>query len=84
MAPSKVILAAVPGGIQAVAREGGVSVGRISQVLKKDPLPQEWARLLAQMVGCSEWDVYQQLGQRPAGSPYGPLFDVVGEEDHDK
>lgn len=62
MAPSKVILAAVPGGIQAVAREAGLSVGRVSQVLKKDALPQEWARLLAEMIGCSEWEVYEQLG----------------------
>src|SRR5438132_278192 len=71
----RIILAAVPGGIYVVAQEAGVSPSRVSQVLRMNPLPREWARLIAQLVGCSEWEVYQQLGQRPVASPYGPLFD---------
>lgn len=73
--PSKIILAAIPGGIRVVAREAGVSAGRVSQVLRQNPLPTEWARLLAELAGCSEWEVYEQLGQRPPISPHGPLFD---------
>lgn len=73
----RTILAAVPGGIRTVATEAGVSAGRVSQVLRRNPLPREWATLLAQLIGCSEWDVYQQLGQRPPTSPYGPLFDSL-------
>src|SRR2546428_5973609 len=73
--PSKIILAAIPGGIRAVAREAGVSTGRVSQVLRQNPLPAAWARLLAGLGGCSEWEVYEQLGQRPPVSPFGPLFD---------
>lgn len=73
----RTVLAAVPGGIAAVAREAGVTPGRVSQILRRNPLPREWAALLAQMIGCSEWEIYQQLGQEPPGSPYGPLFDSV-------
>jgi len=73
--PSKIILAAIPGGIRAVAQEAGVSTGRVSQVLRQNPLPLEWARLLAELAGCGEWEVYEQLGQRPPVSPHGPLFD---------
>ena len=71
----RIILAAVPGGIHAIAREARVTPSRVSQVLRKNPLPRQWAHLLAQMAGCSEWEVYEQLGQRPLGSPLGPLFD---------
>jgi len=71
----RIVLAAIPGGIAAVAREAGVSQGRVSQVLRQNPLPQEWARSLAQLASCSEWEVYEQLGQRPPVSPLGPLFD---------
>lgn len=71
----KIILAAIPGGISTVAREGGVSPGRVSQILRQNPLRSGWARLLAQLIGCSEWEVYEQLGQRPPVSPLGPLFD---------
>src|SRR5690606_21971605 len=71
----RVLLAAVPGGVKALAREAGVSPGRVSQVLRREPLPREWATLIAQMVGCSEWEVYEQLGQRCPSSPLGPLFD---------
>ena len=39
----KIVLAAIPGGIQALAREAGVSPGRVSQVLRKNPLPRDWA-----------------------------------------
>lgn len=73
----RTILAAVPGGIRAVAKEAGVSPGRVSQVLRRDPLPRKWASLLAELIGCSEWEVYQHLGQRPPTSPYGPLFDAL-------
>ena len=34
--PSKIILAAIPGGIRAVAQEAGVSTGRVSQVLRQN------------------------------------------------
>lgn len=71
----RIVLAAIPGGIGAVAREAGVSPGRVSQVLRQDPIPREWARLLAEMAGCTEWEVYEQLGQRAPVSPFGPLFD---------
>ncbi len=71
----KIILAAIPGGIRTVAREGGVSPGRVSQILRRKPLRSEWAQLLAHLIGCSEWEVYEQLGQRPPVSPFGPLFD---------
>lgn len=73
----RIILAAVPGGIRALAREAEVSEGRVSQVLRHNPLPRRWATLLAQMIGCSEWEVYEQLGQKAPGSPYGPLFDSL-------
>lgn len=73
----RIVLAAVPGGIKAVSAEAGVSPSRVSQVLRQDPLPREWAQLLAQLIGCGELEVYQQLGQRPPVSPYGPLFDAV-------
>jgi hypothetical protein len=71
----RVVLAAVPGGIKAVAQEAGVSTGRVSQVLRQNPLPLDWARLLSSLLSCSEWEVYEQLGQRAPNSPYGPLFD---------
>jgi hypothetical protein len=74
----KIVLAAIPGGIATVAHEAGVSRGRVSQVLRRNPLPRDWARLLAQLAGCSEWEVYEQLGQRPPVSPFGPLFDPQG------
>ena len=76
----RIILKAVPGGSSAVAKEAGVSKGRVSQVLRKDPLPIEWAQLLAAMIGCSEWEVYQQLGQRAPTSQFGPLFDRESAE----
>jgi hypothetical protein len=71
----KTILAAVPGGSRALAARAGVTPGRVSQVLRQDPLPYEWAKLLADIIPCTPWEVYEQLGQRPQGSPYGPLFD---------
>lgn len=76
----KIILAAIPGGINTVAREGGVSRGRVSQILRRNPLRNEWAQLLAHLIGCSEWEVYEQLGQRPPVSPFGPLFDQSDRE----
>jgi hypothetical protein len=76
MGGPRVILAAVPGGIKALANEAGVSQGRVSQVLRQNPLPPDWAKLVAALIGCSEWEVYQQLGQRCPRSPLGPLFDV--------
>jgi hypothetical protein len=71
----KTVLAAVPGGISALSAAAGVTPGRASQVLRSNPLPQRWAQLLAELIGCTAWEVYEQLGQRPMGSPYGPLFD---------
>ena len=71
----RIVLAAIPGGIKVVAAEARVSAGRVSQVLRLNPLPTEWARLLAQLADCSEWEIYEQLGQRPVASQYGPLFD---------
>ena len=76
MGAPKILLSAVPGGIQAVANEAGVTPGRVSQVLRKDPLPRRWAQLLAQLIGCTESEVYQQVGQHPPVSPLGPLFDT--------
>lgn len=73
----RIVLAAVPGGIKALAAAGGVSPSRVSQVLRKNPLPVEWAELAAQLIGCGTVEVYQQLGQKPPVSPLGPLFDVV-------
>lgn len=73
----RIVLAAVPGGIKAAAAEAGVSPSRVSQVLREEPLPRVWAQLLAQLIECSELEVYQQLGQRPPVSPYGPLFDTA-------
>ena len=72
----KIVLAAVPGGLKALAAAGGVSSSRVSQVLRKDPLPVEWAELAAQLIGCGTVEVYQQLGQTPPVSPLGPLFDI--------
>lgn len=72
----RVLLAAVPGGVKALAQEAGVSRSRVSQVLRQEPLPREWAALIAEKIGCSEWEVYEQLGQRYQSSPLGPLFDI--------
>ena len=77
----RIVLAAIPGGLKALAGSAGVSPSRVSQVLRKDPLPVEWAELAAQLIGCGTVEVYQQLGQKPPVSPLGPLFDVApGEE----
>jgi hypothetical protein len=64
MGGPRIVLAGIPGGARAVAREAGVSAGRVSQVLRMDKLPWEWAELLARLAGCCEWEVYEQLGQR--------------------
>jgi hypothetical protein len=71
----RTVVAAVPGGVRAIAAAAGVTPGRVSQVLRQDPLPEDWARLLADLIGCGPWEVYQQLGQRFTGSAHGPLFD---------
>jgi hypothetical protein len=71
----RIVLAAIPGGIKAVAKTAHVSPGRVSQVLRTNPLPIEWARLLSELADCSEWEIYEQLGQRAPSSPFGPLFD---------
>ena len=72
----RIVVSAVPGGNKALAAAGGVSPSRVSQVLRQDPLPREWAELAAQMIGCTTVEVYQQLGQEPPVSPLGPLFDI--------
>ena len=76
MSGPRIVLKAVPGGIEAVAPEPRVSKGRVSQVLRKKPLPPAWAELLASMIGCTECEVYQQLEQRVPASKLGPLFDT--------
>jgi hypothetical protein len=60
----RIILAAIPGGARALADRAGVSQSRVSQILRQDPLPWEWAQLIAEMIPCPEWEVYAQLGQR--------------------
>src|SRR5262245_46259167 len=76
----RILIAAIPGGIRRLARQAGVTPGRVSQVLRQDPLPRNWAQLIAELSGCSEPEVYQQLGQVPQGSPLGPLFDSAAGE----
>ena len=60
----RIVVASIPGGSKAIAEAAGVSVGRVSQVLRQEPLPWDWAQLLAGLAGCSEWEIYEQLGQR--------------------
>jgi len=60
----RIVVAAIPGGSKAIAQAAGVSAGRVSQVLRQEPLPWDWAQLLAELAGCSEWEIYEQLGQR--------------------
>jgi len=74
----RVVLAAIPGGIDRLAREAGVSEGRVSQVLRQERLPRSWAELIAGLTDCTIQEVYLQLGQAPVGSPLGPLFDAEG------
>ena len=76
----RIVLAAVPGGIRTMAAKAGVSRSRVSQVLRQDPLPREWAELAAQLIGCGAVEVYQQLGQKPPTSHVGPWFDTFPEE----
>ena len=64
MGGPRIVLAAIPGGSKAVAEATGVSAGRVSQVLRKERLPWEWAQVLARLAGCTEWEIYEQLGQR--------------------
>ena len=63
MGGPRIVLAAIPGGAKAVAAETQVSPARVSQVLRQDPLPWEWALILARLSGCREWEIYEQLGQ---------------------
>jgi len=64
MGGPRIVLAAIPGGAKTVSEAAGVSASRVSQVLRRDPLPWEWAQLLAELAGCTVWEVYEQLGQR--------------------
>lgn len=59
----RILLAAIPGGARALADKAGVSTSRVSQILRRDPLPWEWAQLIASLIPCQEWEVYAQLGQ---------------------
>ena len=59
----RIILSAIPGGARSLANKAGVTQSRVSQVLRQDPLPWEWAQLIAEMIPCLEWEVYAQLGQ---------------------
>jgi hypothetical protein len=84
----RIILAAIPGGARALAERAGVSQSRVSQILRQDPLPWDWARLIAGMIPCNEWEVYAQLGQsvsaavtRGAQSPNGPLREGAQDSD---
>lgn len=72
MGGPRIILAAIPGGSKAVARAAGVSPGRVSQVLRQNPLPWEWAELLAELADCAEWEIYEQLGQRVSAAVTAP------------
>ena len=73
----KIILAAIPGGIGTLAREGGVSPGRVSQILRQNPLRTEWAQLIAHLIGCSEWEVYEQLGLCAPGGAESLVHDRI-------
>jgi hypothetical protein len=64
MGGPRIVLTSIPGGSKVVAEQAGVSIGRVSQVLRLDPLPWKWAQLLARLANCSEWEIYEQLGQR--------------------
>lgn len=79
MGGPRIVLAAVPGGIEALAKAAHVGKSRVSQVLRQNPLPPNWAHLIAELANCSEWEVYEQLGQRPGGSELGPLFTTPAE-----
>ena len=59
----RIVLAAIPGGARALAQRAGVSQSRVSQILRQDPLPWEWAQMIASLIPCQEWEVYAQLGQ---------------------
>lgn len=59
----RIILSAIPGGARTLANKAGVTQSRVSQVLRLNPLPWEWAQLIAEMIPCLEWEVYAQLGQ---------------------
>ena len=63
----RIILSAIPGGARALADKAGVSQSRVSQVLRLDPLPWDWAQLISEMIPCLEWEVYAQLGQSVSG-----------------
>jgi hypothetical protein len=75
----RVVTAAIPGGAKRLAEAAGVSQGRVSQVLRQNPLPRRWADLIAELTGCSVREVYEQLEQEPRGSMFGPLFDSTEE-----
>ncbi len=59
----RIILAAIPGGARVLAERAGVSQSRVSQILRQEALPWEWAHLIASLIPCQEWEVYAQLGQ---------------------
>lgn len=64
MGGPRIVLAAIPGGSKAIAAAAGVSAGRVSQVLRQERLPWEWAQVIARLADCTEWEIYEQLGQR--------------------
>jgi hypothetical protein len=63
----RIVLAAIPGGARALAQRAGVSQSRVSQILRQDPLPWDWAQMIASLIPCQEWEVYAQLGQSVSG-----------------
>lgn len=73
----RILLAAIPGGVKALAAEFGVSPSRVSQVLREDPLPSKWAEVAAELIGCGPAEVYRQLDRKPAASRFGLPPDIV-------
>ena len=73
----RILLAAVPGGIKALAEAFGVSPSRVSQVLRENPLPREWAEVAAELIGCGPAEVYRQLDRKPLASHFGSPPDIV-------
>ncbi|WP_419938163.1 hypothetical protein [Candidatus Palauibacter sp.] len=77
LGPARILLAAVPGGIKTLAEAFDVSPSRVSQVLRENPLPTEWAEVAAELIGCGPAEVYRQLDHKPLVSRFGSPPDIV-------
>lgn len=79
---SRIILAAVPGGIKELAAAAGVSPSRVSQVLREQELPSAWAERIAKLIGCGAAEVYQQLERKPPATRFEapPRIVWIGQE----